>query len=318
MTTLDNTNTESQAAPASSETGTNAAASASEASTGSSNFMDNIPEDLRAEPCLQSVKDVGSLAKGFVSAQRMLGGRIPIPTEDASPEAKAEFYSKLSSVKGVVRLPEESDPDSEKLMADVYTKLGRPPTPDHYKIELPSDLPENLPVDQEYIANIKETAHKVGLNQKQLDALAAIEIQRTKDMLEIMKQQQTNCDKYLRKQWGNAFEEKTALAKGLLDNYRKSYPNEANELAASAASNNPIVLMAFAELGGIYHEKGTIMPRNSSPVSRTPEQARQQLADIYSNKGHAYFNARDPGHDLAVQKVQQLTQDAYPEQKVDG
>ena len=67
-----------------------------------SNWRDSLAEDLRSEPSLKDFKDINSLAKSHVSAQKMLGGSIRIPGEDASDEARQEFYSKLSNVEGVV------------------------------------------------------------------------------------------------------------------------------------------------------------------------------------------------------------------------
>jgi hypothetical protein len=68
-------------------------------------FIDSLPEDLRSEPSLADFKDLSGLAKSYVSAQKMLGSSVRIPTEEASPEAREEFYSKLQSVPGVVRIP---------------------------------------------------------------------------------------------------------------------------------------------------------------------------------------------------------------------
>ena len=37
------------------------------------NFLDTLPEDVRNEASLENIQDVGQLAKGYVSAQRMVG-----------------------------------------------------------------------------------------------------------------------------------------------------------------------------------------------------------------------------------------------------
>ena len=49
-------------------------------------FRSSLPEDLREEASLADIKDVGSLAKSYVNAQRMLGSSIRIPGQDAGEE----------------------------------------------------------------------------------------------------------------------------------------------------------------------------------------------------------------------------------------
>ena len=70
-------------------------------------FVSSLPEDLRTEPSLQNIQDVNQLAKGYVSAQRMVGAdKMAIPTKNSTPDDWKE----------------------------VYTKLGLPETPDNYGV----------------------------------------------------------------------------------------------------------------------------------------------------------------------------------------
>ena len=45
----------------------------SEPTTQEPSFVSSLPEDLQNEPSLQNIQDVNQLAKGYVSAQRMVG-----------------------------------------------------------------------------------------------------------------------------------------------------------------------------------------------------------------------------------------------------
>ena len=66
---------------------------------GSSAVVDwkaSLSEDLRNDPSLSSISDVGSLAKSFVHAQRMVGAdKVAIPKDDASPDDWNEYYNRL-------------------------------------------------------------------------------------------------------------------------------------------------------------------------------------------------------------------------------
>src|SRR2546426_8039777 len=67
------------------------------------------------EKSLETVKDVPSLVKGFVEAQKMIGGSIRLPNDKMKPE------------------------EAEKAWGDIFTKLGRPENADKYDTKV---LPE--------------------------------------------------------------------------------------------------------------------------------------------------------------------------------
>ena len=103
------------------------------------NWKDSVDESYRDS--VKDFKDINGLVKSYQSAQSMLGSSIRIPTDDASKEAKDEFYSRLSQVPGLTRLPNKDDPEA---MNQFYNSLGRPESKDGYKIAI-----ENLEVDVE-------------------------------------------------------------------------------------------------------------------------------------------------------------------------
>lgn len=293
--------------------------SASEAvpapSASSTDWKSSLADDLKNDPALSSIKDINSLAKGYTSAQRMLGGRIPIPSDDASDEVKNEFFQKLTNIKGVTRLPEDlNDPKAVEQLNDIYNKLGRPAAADRYELPIPENLIKSQVVSEDFIRTIKDIAHKEGLNQKQLAALADPYIKNTEAVFNFMETQKKNTDAFLRKTWGNAFEEKAADFTNTLNKFAEKYPDAVAELKGGYAGNNPVVIMALSELGRTYRENGTISPQAGlHNTGRTPEEALQQIADIRGNPKHAYMNDSDPGHDLAVKKMAELYADAFPD-----
>lgn len=275
-------------------------------------FRSSLSEDLRNDPTLNGIKNVEDLTKGYIHAQRKLGGRIPIPSEDASTEVIDEFNAKLESVPGVIRLPKADDPKGAEKMAKIYNALGRPASPDRYELE----LPEGLPIDTEFVAAVKDEAHKAGLNNAQLNALANLEVERSRQQMALLEKQKANVKSFLEKTWGNAFEENKANYKAVMSKYAEKYPDAVAELTNGYAGNNPIVILMAAELGAIHAEKGAVGVKNGvASGSRTPEQAQQQIIDIRGNKAHAYHNAKDPAHDAAVLHMANLYKDAFPEAK---
>lgn len=287
------------------------------APTSSTDWKSGLDNDLKNDPALSSIKDINALAKGYTSAQRMLGGRIPIPTEDASDEVKNEFFQKLTSIKGVTRLPSDlNDPKAAEQLGEIYDKLGRPPAADRYELKISENLIKNKAVDEGFVNKIKEIAHKEGLNQRQLNALADPYIKNAEALFQLMEQQKTNTDAFLRKTWGNAFDEKNADFKNTLNKFAEKFPKAVGELKGGYAGNNAVVIMALSELGRVYRENGTIAPSSGIQQSgRTPEQAQQSINDIMGNLKHPYHIKNHPGHEDAFKKMKELYADVYPTPK---
>jgi hypothetical protein len=264
--------------------------------SGSVSFTDQLPEDLRSEPSLSDFKDITGLAKSYVSAQKMLGGSIRVPTEDASAEAKEEFYNKLQDVPGVVRIPEDGD------MSSLYTRLGRPETADQYKVDVEGEF------DSESLGAFKNMAHELGLNNTQLNKVIEFDIMRTDAYREGMETYKSQATEVLQQAWGTDFENRMSGAKEALKSYSEKYPEFVNELmnGDNPFGNNPIVIMALSELHGTMKESGVVSGSSGVKYGLSAEDAQNQLDDIRSNPSHPYFNATDPSHDAAVAKVNKL------------
>ena len=89
----------------------------------------SLPDDIKAEASLASIKDIPSLAKSYVSAQKMIGAkRIVVPGEKSPPEEWGEFRK----------------------------AIGVPDTPDGYKIE-------GVDADPALLGAFQQVAHKAGV-----------------------------------------------------------------------------------------------------------------------------------------------------------
>ena len=88
-----------------------------------------LSDELRADKSLENIKDISSLAKSYIHAQKLVGAdKIPVPNKHAT----------------------EQDWDA------VYKRLGRPDTPDGYKY----NLPEDQNVNAEALKTFSDHAHK--------------------------------------------------------------------------------------------------------------------------------------------------------------
>lgn len=270
-----------------------------------SSFLDALPEDLRGNESLKDFKDVAGLAKSYVSAKSMLGSSIRIPGEDASDEARQEFYEKLQSIPGVTRLP---DMDNPEAMADLFNKLGRPESPDKYNVE----LPEELGINSEMYSEFAKIAYEAGLTQEQVNKVMGFEVGRLKAEAEHMTEQREAAVAALKQAWGADYDNRLAGAKEAVKAYREKYPEFVDELVNGPAGNNPALLAMLSELGRSFQEQGLI-GKGTVNYGVSPDEANEKINEIMSNRAHAYHNPDDPGHDAAVDKMRKLYNAAYPD-----
>jgi hypothetical protein len=277
-------------------------------------FLSSLPEDLRAEASLQTIKDVGSLAKGYVHAQKELGGRIRKPGKDATSEEYDEFYTKISDIPGITRLPVDNDSKAEEKLSELYDRLGRPTDPKDYNIQ----VPEDVPLDEAFVDKFRPVAHKIGLNQRQVESLAEFQINEAREVhAQINKTLQLQRDQavtHFKKEWGGEFDTNMELAKLTINKYAEKYPEAVDDLKFGYANSNPVFLQLLVDMGKMSKEGETMATNDNTSSVLTKEQAQAKITEIRRDVKHPYYDARHPDHDKALQEVNDLYAVAFPEQ----
>jgi hypothetical protein len=211
-----------------------------------------VPEDLRGLGEYKSVTDIRSALKQLGTLSRLKGrkGIIP-PGEDATASELDVFYE----------------------------ALGRPKTPDDYKVEIPDDLKEFY--DEKDLAEARSALHKAGLNQKQVAAVIALDAKRLSEGRAKLEGDTTVArevaEKALRTKWGDAYEEKLHVANRVI-----AENAGANKDAFLAKyGNDPLVAELLAEVGSKFME-GKIINTDSSSTKMTPGEAKLRLSELAS------------------------------------
>jgi len=270
----------------------------------STTFMEQIPEEYRNEASLSNIKDMNSLVKGYVHAQKEIGSRVRVPGPDASAEVKAEFAKRMEAA-GFMKAPDLTNPEDK---AAILSKLGRPETPDGYDATIPEEV--NALVNQEQLKGYRELAHKIGLTKDQAKALLEFDVNRTMEAMEGTKDIAAST---LKTEWGDAFDQRLNFAKDGLKHFETKYPDAVSAIKNGPAGNNPVVLMMAAELGRMYKESGIIIGNRTVSYGLTPSEARNRINEVLTNSAHPYHNESDPKHMQAVGEVETLYAAAYPE-----
>lgn len=78
--------------------------------------------DFAKDPAFKDFKDVGGLAKSYKETKSLVGQKLGIPADDATPEAKAAFYKALGvpdTVEGYgLKMPEGVPPEAAKFYSE--------------------------------------------------------------------------------------------------------------------------------------------------------------------------------------------------------
>lgn len=239
----------------------------------SDNWREGLPEAIRNEKCLDSIKTIGALAQSYVHAQHSIGAnKIAIPGENATPEEWNAFYKACGR------------PDAE----DGYS---------HDKVK----LPDGVVLDDAQVAKFRRFAFENGLSQKAFEAALAFDAQRVREQQEAaVAAHNAEYDQTLEKlrtEFGGEFESVVAQCNkametfGLTDVFREK-----------GLLNNYTIIKALATIGEKISEsklKGSDAQAGSGdPASR--------LAEIQGNPDDAYYKKDHPAHKARVAEVNSL------------
>ena len=254
-------------------------------------FQDSLPEDLRGNPSLKNFNDVGSLAKSYVHAQRMVGAdKIPLPGNNST------------------------DDDWSR----VYDKLGRPADIKDYDVSLPEIFEDD---------GFRKSIHAAGLNQKQAASVAQFMQSQTEaanGKLDAYREQaKLDTETELRAEYGKAFGEKVqraqATAKYLLGS--KGDPTSEDNILGNIRladgrmlGDHPDIIRMFEAMSHEIAEDD--LDGVTTESAMTPQDAQEEIDQLQADRKGAYWNKHHPEHDKAVARVQELFAYVHPEEDI--
>lgn len=240
-------------------------------------------EGLRGDKALEPIQSVENLAKAYVNASSMIGrDKIPLPGEHSSAEDWGE----------------------------VYDRLGRPESADAYALEAGEEPDENL------LGWFKNTAHEIGLNNTQAQKLmvayndlAAGQEEEAPDLEGI--RAQVTAD--LRKEYGNAYDDRMSLANGMLSQLGNDELTEIQLADGSLLGDSPEFIKSMVGIGEYIRDKVSeddFAGFEKSNTAMTPAEAQDKLREIEAPNG-PLFDGKHPQHDFFVQERNRLYENIY-------
>ena len=245
-----------------------------------------LDPEVASHPSMKDFKSLGDVAKSWVNVQNLIGmDKIPIPPTEDSP-----------------------------AWNEVYARLGRPESADKYEIEVPTDLPDNMPYSKELETQFREKAFSLGLSGKAvkdlykwyIDTNKAEFTQTIEATNSAIQQHREKAEGELRKEWGSAYDSKVKDAQALVS----QFADEKDLSVLQQVGNHPAIVRFMAKVAGALGEdtlkRGT--PRGDY---LTPDQAQADIAKVMGNAKHPYFIKGHPEHKIAVDRMAQLELMAY-------
>lgn len=256
--------------------------------------------ELVKEPALGNYMQgsVGDLAKGYVSAQKMIGdpnSLIKIPGSDPTSEEGSEEWG------------------------GVYSKLGRPGEAKEYKMpdELNVEMQTKLGLTTETLSEFGDIAHKLGLSQHQFKGVMDWYLGFGNSQIDAFTQEQQAASEEaaaaiegLKKEWGSAYDDRMNMGVAAIE---EAMGDDAKDLVAAieetGLGDNPLMLKFLASVGeSMQEDNGGGESRNSFDNALTPAQATAKIAELQSDTDfqNRYMDANHPGHAEAVKTMTRL------------
>jgi len=238
-------------------------------------WKEAIPEDLRNDPNISKFTELEALAKSYVNATRMIGqDKVAVPNNNST----------------------------EDQWNEVYNKLGRPESPDKYKLEVKSDV---VPIDESAIKSFAENAHQLGLNNKQAQGI----LEFYKNSMEGSAQQnqvdmetaQANAEQELRKEWGGNYEANIKKAGAVAKANMDATILDMQLKDGTRLGDHPAIIKGFANIANLMSEDKLVSTESENVSQGTDYEA--EISKIVNDRDGPYWNKSHPDHDKVVQQV---------------
>ena len=238
-------------------------------------WKDSISQEFREDPNISKFTEIDALAKSYINATRMIGqDKVAVPNENSTDDQWNE----------------------------VYGKLGRPESPDKYKLDVQSEI---VPLDDGAVKSFAENAHKLGLNNKQAQGI----LEYYKNSMEGSEQQsridtetaQANAEAELRKEWGRSFDENLKKAGSVAKANMDPEILDMQLKDGTRLGDHPAVIKGFANIANLMSEDKMIGTDEDSATSG--RNLDEEISKIVNDRDGPYWNKAHPDHDKIVQQV---------------
>jgi len=200
--------------------------------------------------------------------------------------------SELAGKKGVIVPTDKSSPEE---VSNFYKALGRPDTPEAYKLSEVKELHSDIKVSDQGKADYFKVAHAAGLTGKQADTLNSWYLTTMSNAMKsaeaAVKAQNDQAATALRQEWGEKYDENLAKTNSLI----KRVGGDDAINAFGELGSNPQVLKVLGKIAGAISEDGINQLLGGSG-GMSSEQAEEKIAAIKADQKHPYWDENHADH----------------------
>lgn len=275
----------------------------SEENTPEATWRDGLDESLREEKALGDYKDINGLAKSHIELQKMMGNSLRVPGADAGEDDIQKFYAKVQEK--APNLMPRPDPDKPEDFDAIFKTLGTPSDASDYSVT--ADFGDYKPSDTR-MSELKATALSAGLTKKQFDKFASTLIEGEKSQSLAGKQATKESLDGLGKEWGMAYDARTAQAIDALE--KTGAPAALVEQAKNGGVGADTLKWAYSLANSLGTEGMHVATQEGGASPDSPDEARAKIQEILNNKEHAYWDRSNPLNKSASEKMVELQRQA--------
>lgn len=212
-----------------------------------------------------------------------------------TPEAIIEGYRNLEKLRGVpaerlLQLPEKMD--APGALDSVYDRLGRPKTPQEYKITV-----HEKHGDKEAAEAFAGLAHKLGLSATQAEAISNWSNEMTDKKMKVMEDKRAASYeeeiKGVQDDWGSNFEKRVSIARqgaslvgeALRNAWKTENPTQALEKLENAIGYRAMMELTHS-LGAKLGEHSYVGSDTPGPVAMSKNEAETRMKELAKVKDY--------------------------------
>lgn len=240
----------------------------------SGEWLKTLPADLQKELTPHGFKNVEALARSFSETKKLVGKSIQL---------------------------KETGPDDS-----VYVKLGRPQDSTGYKYTQPDFGDRQIELGPAFESNARETAFRLGLNQKQFDQLVNAQAAQVETMARETRGMTNQFVSQLKEEWGPNFDRYLGVAQRAARHYNGEEGNLLEFLDKTGLGDHPVVVKMFYDMGKRLLEDGLIIADVGTATNA--ESAKYRIQEIRNDPD--YFQ-RNPKGDLLREEMNRLYRMLY-------
>ena len=261
--------------------------------TQTTDWLAELPDDLKSNATLTKFTDVPSLASSYVELEKRIGGdSLILPGPNATDDEKSAFFS----------------------------KIGRPDTAEAY--ELPKEgMPEGFQVDDKRLSSIRDKAFALGVTKQQFAGLIRADAEYQHGAVQEFEQAQKikieESTQALMKEYGAAFDQNITLATAAVREFGGQ--ELVDRYAESGEGRNADTIKAWLAVAKAIANDEVLGTGSSTKFALSPGEAESEIVKLMTDEKfqQALYDKNDPGHKPALEKWAELNKAAAPEKPVE-